>query len=251
MEPTNIHTHRRIAELVDENYAYAAVLYYFGIEFYDYDEKTLEQVCSEQGLNVQEVIQELEAIYGQPEHEIVGLSALPTDIIIAYLKHTHFQFVKTRLPYLSKLINSLPKLHYTNIVEDLQFVFPLFVEDLIHHIYEEEDDFFSYVLALQEATQNGQPTPNLYLSMEKRSIQEFAIHHDMDDDEMEGIRQITNGYATENIDSLHLRVVYAELQKFERELCVHASVENEILFPKALMLEKQVQKIMRAKIRLN
>ncbi|MEO0332543.1 MAG: hypothetical protein AAF223_12810 [Bacteroidota bacterium] len=125
------------------------------------------------------------------------------------------------------------------------------MEELIHHIYEEEDDFFSYVIGLQVASQNGKPTSELYLSMEKRSIQDFAIHHDMDDDEMEGIRQITNGYTTDGIDSLHLRVVYAELQKFERELCVHASVENEILFPKALMLEKQVQKIMRAKVRLN
>ena len=247
----NIHTHRRIAELVDENYAYASVLYYFGIKFYDYDEKTLEQVCHEQGLDVHDVIQDLEAVYEQDEDQIVGLSALPIDVIIAYLKHTHFQFIKERLPYLSKLIHHLPTHQHPEIVEDLQFVFPLFVEELIHHIYEEEDDFFSYVMGLQTASKDGKPTSELYLSMEKRSIQDFAIHHDMDDDEMEGIRQITNGYATDGIDSLHLRVVYAELQKFERELCVHASVENEILFPKALMLEKQVQKIMRAKMRLN
>jgi len=247
----NIHTHKRIAELVDENYAYASVLYYFGIKFYDYDEKTLAQVCRERGLNVHEVIQDLEAIYEQDESQVVSLSALPIDVIIAYLKHTHFQFIKTRLPYLSKLIHNLPALPYSGIVADLQFVFPLFVEDIIRHIYEEEDDFFSYVLNLQLAYRTEKPTTRLYLDMEKCSIQEFAIHHDIDDDEMEGIRQITNNYATEGIDSLHLRVVYAELQKFERELGIHASVENEILFPKALMLEKQVQKIMRAKIRHN
>lgn len=247
----NIHTHKRIAELVDENYAYASVLYYFGIKFYDYDEKTLEQACQEKGLNVHQVVRDLEAVYEQDENYSISLSSLPVDIIIAYLKHTHFQFIKERLPYLGKLIHNLPKHPYSSIVEDLQFVFPLFIEDLIHHIYEEEDDFFSYVLALQEASQNGQPSPKLYYGMEKHSIQEFAMHHDMDDDEMEGIRQITNGYVTEGIDSLHLRVIYAELQKFERDLCVHASVENEILFPKALMLEKEVQKIMRAKVRLN
>jgi len=247
----NIHTQRRIAELVDENYAYASVLYYFGIKFYDYDEKTLEQVCREHGLNVHQVIQDLEAVYEQDEDHLVSLSSLPVDIIIAYLKHTHFQFIKQRLPYLSKLIHNLPKHQYPTIVEDLQFVFPLFIEDLIYHIYEEEDEFFSYVLALQQASHSERLSSNLYLSMEKHSIQEFAMHHDMDDDEMEGIRQITNDYATEGIDSLHLRVIYAELQKFERDLCVHASVENEILFPKALMLEKRVQKLMRAKVRLN
>nr|WKN39056.1 iron-sulfur cluster repair di-iron protein [Tunicatimonas sp. TK19036] len=247
----NINTHKRIGELVDENYAYASVLYYFGIKFYDYDEKTLEQACQERSLNVDHVIRNLEAVYEQDENQPTALSSLPVDIIIAYLKHTHFLFIKERLPYLSKLIHHLPKHQHQLIVEDLQFVFPLFVEDLIHHIYEEEDEFFSYVLALQKAAQQGQSSSYLYFGMEKYSIQEFAMHHDMDDDEMEGIRQITNDYSTEGIESLHLRVIYAELQKFERELCVHASVENEILFPKALMLEKQVQKTMRAKVRLN
>ncbi|MEQ9440802.1 MAG: iron-sulfur cluster repair di-iron protein [Cyclobacteriaceae bacterium] len=247
----NINTHKRIAELVDENFAYASVLYYFGIKFYDYDEKTLEQVCQERSLDVHQVIKNLEAVYEQDENQPIAFSSLPVDIIIAYLKHTHFLFIKERLPYLSKLIHHLPKNQHRDIVEDLQFVFPLFVEDLIYHIYQEEDEFFSYVLALQEAAQKAQSSSYLYFGMEKCSIQEFAMHHDMDDDEMEGIRQITNDYTTEGIESLHLRVIYAELQKFERELCVHASVENEILFPKALMLEKQVQKTMRDKVRLN
>ena len=77
------------------------------------------------------------------------------------------------------------------------------------------------------------------------------MHHDADDDDMEGIRHITGGYLTDPIDSLHLRVVYAELQQFERELKIHASVENEILFPKALTLEKQVKKTLREKARFN
>lgn len=247
----NINTHKRITELVDENYAYASVLYYFGIKFYDYDEKTLEQACQERGLNVRQVIQNLEAVYEQNDDEPVALSSLPVDIVIAYLKHTHFIFIKERLPYLSKLIHHLPKHQHQDVVADLQFVFPLFVEDLIHHIYQEEDEFFSYVLALQEAAHTTHPSSYLYYGMEKLSIQEFAMHHDMDDDEMEGIRQITNDYVTEGIESLHLRVIYAELQKFERELGVHASVENEILFPKALMLEKKVQKTIREKVRLN
>ena len=46
-------------------------------------------------------------------------------------------------------------------------------------------------------------------------------------------------------------VVYAELQSFERELKTHAKIENEILFPKALMLEKQVRKFFKDKARMN
>jgi regulator of cell morphogenesis and NO signaling len=88
--------------------------------------------------------------------------------------------------------------------------------------------------------------------MERYSIQNLAIGHDIDDDEMQGIRKITNDYCLDTLDNnLHLRVVYAELQRFEKELCTHARIENEILFPKALMLEKEVKRMLKGKTRFN
>jgi regulator of cell morphogenesis and NO signaling len=247
----NIKTNKRITEIVDENYAYASVLYYFGIRFYDYDEKTLEQVCLEKGLNVEQVIVSLESVTTQNADDHPALSSFPIDVVIEYLKHTHFIFIKERLPYLSKLIKNLPLDVHKSIAEDLQFIFPLFVEDLIYHIYQEEDELFSYVQSLHDALKAPHQTNRLYFDLEKYSIQDFAVSHDVDDDEMKGIRTITNNYSTEGVSSLHLRVVYAELQHFERELKTHASVENEILFPKALMLEKQVRKFFKDKSRMN
>ena len=247
----SIDTHRRIADLIDDNYAYAAVLYYFGIGFYDYDQKTLEQACIENGLRVEQVITSLESVYERPVEQPLPLASYPIDLIIAYLKHTHFIFIKERLPYLSKLIHNLPDTDHDSVVDDLRFIFPLFVEDLIHHIYQEEDELFSYILSLYQASREPNLPTQLYYDMEKYAIQDFAVHHDADDDEMDGIRHIANNYDGRHTKNLHLRVVYAELQQFERELKVHASVENEILFPKALMLEKQLKKTLRTKIGLN
>ena len=52
---------RRIAEIVEQNNVRAYVLYYFGIRFYEYFDKTLEEVCQERGLLVSQVVQELES----------------------------------------------------------------------------------------------------------------------------------------------------------------------------------------------
>jgi len=247
----NIKTNKRISEIVDENYAYASVLYYFGIKFYDYNEKTLEQVCQEKGLDVTQVIDSLENLPADEAEDNPTLSTLPVDVVVEYLKHTHFVFIKERLPYLSKLIKNLPKHQHADIAEDLQFIFPLFVEDLIYHIYQEEDELFKYIMSLHATLKSPQQTNQLYFDLEKYSIQDFAVGHDVDDDEMKGIRHITDNYNTLSINSLHLRVIYAELQHFEKELMTHARIENEILFPKALMLEKQVLKFFKDKSPLN
>jgi hypothetical protein len=51
---------KRIADLVDQNYVHAYVLFYLGIRFYEHSEYTLEQVCQERGLKVEQVVKELE-----------------------------------------------------------------------------------------------------------------------------------------------------------------------------------------------
>jgi regulator of cell morphogenesis and NO signaling len=87
--------------------------------------------------------------------------------------------------------------------------------------------------------------------MEKYSIQQHAINNDIHDDEMKGIRNITNDYSLDKNTPLHIKVVYAELESFEKSLITHARIEDEIFFPKALMLEREVKIILQQKMRSN
>lgn len=244
---------KKITDLVDENYVFASVLYYFGIRFYDYSEKTLEQVCFEKGLNLNKVISRLESVTHEKESIDLALFNYPIDLIIEYLKHAHYIFIKQKLPYIARLIENLktPYPEHKQIAEDLKFVFPLFVEDFIHHIYEEEDSLFCYITLLNDVMHKSFNPSKVFYEMEKFSLQQHAIEHDMHDDEMKGIRSITNDYAIPDGKDLHLKVVFQELCAFEKQLISHAAIENEILFPKALLLEREVKKTFNEKIRLN
>ncbi|WP_238531653.1 hemerythrin domain-containing protein [Nitritalea halalkaliphila] len=75
--------------------------------------------------------------------------------------------------------------------------------------------------------------------------------HDQHDDEMQGIRALTRGYALDAEVPFAVRVLYEELQAFERKLQVHAKIEDELLFPKAAALEKEVERILTLKIKAN
>ena len=50
------------------------------------------------------------------------------------------------------------------------------------------------------------------------------------------------------IDDLEL---YSELAGLEKSLQTHARIENEILFPKAMILENQVKELIQGKVKLN
>lgn len=243
---------KRIAQLVDENYVHAYVLYYFGIKFNEYSELTLDQVCRKKGLKVEQVIHELESLTNVKEADL-PLISYPIDLIIEYLKHSHFLFIKHKLPYIAKLVESFKAEHnaYTAVERDLKMVFPLFVEDFIHHIYEEEDTFFHYIRALDRAAKGQYLPTKLYFLMEGHSVQRFAMEHEVHDDEMEGIRKITKDYQVEPETPLHVKVIYNELKEFEKSLITHARIENEILFPKAMSLERKVREAFFEKAKLN
>jgi regulator of cell morphogenesis and NO signaling len=197
-------------------------------------------VCKNKGLNVAQVVRSLESINKPEPAPQIPVEDLPVDLVIEYLKHTHHIFIKDKLPYIKRLIEKLTPAP-APLVKDLQIVFPLFVEDFIHHIYEEEDTLFTYILQLYKAGKKRNPS-KVYFAMKKHSIQKYATDHDTHDDEMQGIRNITNSYYLDPQLGLHLKVIFAELKSFEQELQLHARIENEILFPKALLLEKEIQK---------
>jgi len=77
------------------------------------------------------------------------------------------------------------------------------------------------------------------------------MDHEVHDDEMEGIRKITKDYQLEANAPLQIKVIYNELKEFEKSLITHARIENEILFPKAMALERKVKQTFFEKSSLN
>ena len=138
------------------------------------------------------------------------------------------------------------------IAYDLKLVFPLFSEDFIHHIHEEEDTTFDYMMLLANADKKKDfDISQLYFYMRGFSLAAVSEEHAKEDDEMEGIRELTSNYAIHENTGVYTRVVYSELQEFELLLGTHSKIENEILFPRGLALENRVKLKMTARARMN
>ena len=242
---------KTIAEIIDENHVYASVLYYFGVDFYDYSESTLEELCESKGLSLKSITEAFERIDEDEEAVMQLLMQLPVDLIIEYLKHSHYVFVKKKLPFLAKQIQGLRVSDGPgDMVNDLQWIFPVFTEDFIHHIYQEEDQLFGYILQLQRVANKEVSASKIYFQLEEGSLQRFSVEHAAHDEEMKGFDKILQGELPTPA-SWRMKAVISELNAFKQLLINHGKAENEILFPKALVLEGNVKRMIKDLSSLN
>jgi regulator of cell morphogenesis and NO signaling len=242
-----------IKDIVSENYVFAAVLHYFGISFFQYEQNSLQEVCNRFKIKPQQLINELEAWAQRKEPEKDELFLHPIEVLVAYLKRKHYYFVRQELPFLSNMVSGIQveDLAYNAVLSDLRIMFPLFVEDFIHHIHEEENRLFQRIKLLQELENDEFPLEESIKILEKSPVAALSEAHEAHDDEMEGIRKLTQNYFLPEDAPISMKVLYHELQNFERELIIHAQIEDELLFPKAVQLEKEVLRKIKKKIRNN
>jgi regulator of cell morphogenesis and NO signaling len=242
---------KSIELLVNENFLYAKVLEYFGVAFYESRKKTLAEVCLENNIDQTQLIEVLESTGNKKKGEFLALNNYPARLMIAYLKHSHQHFVKDHLPSILRRINAIKGEEDADLIHDLKVILPMFIDDFVHHIYEEEDRLFSYISTLESFVSEKTSAIQVQAKINSFSIQEFALHHSNSDGEMSGIRGITKNYDIDTISDLQLKVLYQELDAFDQELAHHAYIENDILFPKAIQLEKRAKELLDETSRMN
>ncbi len=225
---------RKIDVLVTENYRYARALNSLGIDFSKFKYQKLNDVLCELGIPEFVAINRLYEVESKFRPSFTELANFPIDFLIEYLKHSHRNYIKNLLPYIQDVISKLPD-HLDETILDLKVVFPLFVEDFIHHIYEEEDKLFSYILILDKLSRKSHLSsieiPSQFIDY---SLEEVFEDH-VDEDEMKSLRELINQISS---SSLEVNVILSEIKNFDRELAFHAEIENQLLFPKAIELEQ-------------
>ena len=241
---------KNILELVQADFSVATVLYEHGIDYFSYENKTLQQACLERGVDLQMLLQNLEK--KSSEIEELKLEELPLELIVEYLKHSHHLFIKKRLPFLRKLIYHLPQLpECFQLVQDIKFAYAHFEEDFINHIYKEEDVIFAYTLFLSKASRGEAKLTDIYHKTNEVSLDGISKLHKNDEaDEMQLLKEVTSDFKTQTC-STHLNVVVAALKDFNHEVELHTHIENEFFFPKAVALEDFVLDHLATRSKLN
>lgn len=231
-----------MGEIATKDLRKAQVFKKYGLDFCCGGKKTVKEACAEKGLDVTKVEQELQAADKMPASRPIPYSDWSLDFLADYIVNTHHSYVSKTLPDLLAYSEKVKNVHgnqHPELLRINQLVNDVNTE-LTTHMVKEERVLFPYIKALVAAQANGQPIQQSHFGTVQNPINMMEMEHEMVGKNLEEIRVLTQNYLLPADGCASYSLLYKMLDEFEDDLHLHIHLENNILFPKALDLEKKL-----------
>lgn len=231
---------KSIGELVATDFRKAEVFRKFNIDFCCGGKKTLSQVCNDKGINIRDVESELNKLHITNNVASQNYNDWSIDFLTDYIVKTHHEYVKTSLPVLLEYTLKVAKVHGKE-HEEVVAIFDLFKEaanELTSHMMKEENILFPYIKQL--VNEKNAVNEGCSFGTVKNPIRMMEHEHDVVGDIFKTIRELSNDYTPPEDACTTYRITYKKLEEFENDLHQHIHLENNILFPKSIILESEL-----------
>lgn len=230
-----------IGALVAQNYKTANVFKKSGIDFCCNGNRTIEDACNQKKINVDELIQSLQNVTQiNNSADGINFNSWPLDLLADYIEKKHHRFVESKILEITPFLNKIVKVHGPQHPElnEVQLLFQGCVDELTVHMKKEELVLFPFIRKLELAKQNGTPV-NAQFGSVKNPIQNMMNEHTAEGERFRKIAELTNNYTPPQDACNTYKVTFSLLNEFEDDLHQHIHLENNILFPKAIDIEKK------------
>lgn len=232
-------TEETIGQMVAKDIRKAEVFKKWGIDFCCGGKKTVQQACKEKGLDAAAVSADLAAL-ATPAKSANDFIRWQPDFLADYIYNQHHRYYYDEEPVITELLNKVAGRHGEHFPElnTLSSLYRELVAELNEHFMREERVLFPFIKALVQAKNTGngealQRQPSL-----TAPIQMMEADHAAAGDVLARMRTATNGYTPPPAACNSFRFLYHKLAELEDDLHQHVHLENNVLFPKALELEK-------------
>jgi regulator of cell morphogenesis and NO signaling len=203
----------------------------------------LGEACASAGVDVDSVMEMLGDITESQEPTLDFQNAsLPE--LVEHILETHHVFTKTEMDRLQLLVDKVLNAHGGNHPE-LIHVSELWLQlcaDLKPHMFKEEQVLFPYIGAMAQAADQNRPRPFAPFGTVNNPVRMMMREHDIAGQILRELRVLTSDYRVPPDACISYQTLYAALENFEKDLHQHIHLENNIVFPKALVLENALNR---------
>jgi regulator of cell morphogenesis and NO signaling len=229
--------------MVRADYRTADVFRNYGINYCCGGQVTFEEACAKKGVDSEMVWKEIElATRTVSLSNNLPFTSWKIDFLIDYIVNVHHAYLTHTIPSLQinfiAFVNSHRKQYPA--LETASGDFDELVQLLLMHNQHEEDIIFPYIKQMDNAHRRRESYGNLFVKTLRKPLGNIENDHKKMGTLLTRLRTATNDYTfPENACTNH-RVVFSKLKEFDNDLVQHKHLENNILFPKAIQLEKEL-----------
>lgn len=233
---------KTVRELAVENPAATRVFEKLGIDYCCGGNRTLEQACQSANLPVDQVLDSLEAAGLRSQNTGKDRDWRQESLadLITHIKNTHHKYVREEIARLGPLLEKVCSVHGKNHAELLRIraTFGDLAQDLTMHLMKEEMVLFPYVVRMEEAVVQKDPVLPPPFGTVENPVSMMMHEHDTAGIALRVMRQASGDYTTPPDACVSYQTLYRALNEFEVDLHQHIHLENNILFPRAIEMER-------------
>jgi regulator of cell morphogenesis and NO signaling len=232
---------RPVRDVVADDYRAAAVFDRYRIDFCCNGHRSVGEACRDAGVSIDAVLTDLIGL-ASAGARYPRFSSWSEGFLIDYIVANHHAYVRAALPVVSAHTQKIAERHGTAHPElvEIARVFAGVAQEMTQHMMKEEHILFPYIRSLVAQHAQGCPAAPSPFGTVRNPIRMMEMEHQSAGDAMRRIRSLSRDYAVPDDACTSYRATLGELQEFEDDLHQHVHLENNILFPKALMLEEGV-----------
>lgn len=218
----------RMIDLIADNYNLLQVMSRFGIKV-GFGDDTVAETCSRYGVDCATFLAVINFVY-QDDLEIDGDTEISVESLLHYLRQSHVYFLEYCLPAIRRKLLDGIRMRTT----DISFLILKFFDEYTHevrtHMELEEQTVFIYIRELLL----GHIMPGYQLAT-------YSDHHEQVSDKLRELKSIILKYCPDNADANLLNDALYDIYRCEHDLQSHCRVEDFLLVPAILKLEKEVK----------
>lgn len=236
-----INESKTVADVVTENIKASNVFKKYGIDFCCGGGITIEKACAKNGVDYATLEKELMVVDELPNRNH-DYNSWDLSFLIDHIINVHHTYVEQSLPIILQYAQKVATVHGHHYEEVLKInsLFQDAAADLALHLQKEEMVLFPFIKQLVESDKEGTGFTAAHFGTVNNPITMMENEHETVGDIFKVIAKLTNNYTPPEEACNTFRALYASLEEFEQDLHQHIHLENNILHPKAIALEKKL-----------
>ena len=238
----NIQEDQIIGELVAKDYRTASVFKKYGIDFCCQGNRTINEACEKKKINPKSVLGDLDSIIQAQGVLATDYKSWPLDLLADYIEKKHHRYVEEKTAEIKPYLDKICRVHgerHPELIE-INAHFNATAGELAKHMKKEELILFPFVRKLAKAKHEGSKLVLPPFGSIQNPISAMMDEHSTEGDRFRKIEELSNNYTPPADACNTYGVTLGLLKEFEQDLHMHIHLENNILFPKAIELEKEL-----------